>query len=171
MALSTLRSLAASWHCFMAFSYVSRSIGLSTAPTSLPYPWKSTETPISSNGQQHTHKQCRESAPIYVTSSPYVCKVAGCIAPLFQMKYLLGSHANVHSSVTPCYYCLAEGCPHAEGGKGFKRADAIVPCSIAESNSRDTGDNNRRTTIGGRRRAKAGLRRGNPLSSTRTQKH
>lgn len=40
-------------------------------------------------------------------------------------KYLLNSHANVHSSVRP-HYCPVKGCPRSEGGRGFKRKNEMI---------------------------------------------
>ncbi|KAJ4860112.1 hypothetical protein T069G_05100 [Trichoderma breve] len=55
----------------------------------------------------------------------YSCTYPGCTAPPFQTQYLLNSHANVHSSVRP-HYCPVQGCPRAEGGKGFKRKNEMI---------------------------------------------
>lgn len=55
----------------------------------------------------------------------YSCSYTGCTAPPFQTQYLLNSHANVHSSVRP-HYCPVQGCPRAEGGKGFKRKNEMI---------------------------------------------
>lgn len=35
------------------------------------------------------------------------------------------SHANVHSQSRP-HYCPVQGCPRAEGGKGFKRKNEMI---------------------------------------------
>lgn len=55
----------------------------------------------------------------------YICFVEGCKAPPFQTQYLLNSHANVHSQSRP-HYCPVQGCPRAEGGKGFKRKNEMI---------------------------------------------
>lgn len=55
----------------------------------------------------------------------FVCKSSGCSAAPFQTKYLLNSHANVHSSLRP-HYCAVRGCPRSEGGKGFKRKSELT---------------------------------------------
>ncbi|KAJ1335252.1 general transcription factor IIIA [Microdochium nivale] len=55
----------------------------------------------------------------------FVCSFQGCTAPPFQTQYLLNSHGNVHSSARP-HYCPVNGCPRAEGGKGFKRKNEMI---------------------------------------------
>ncbi|KAH7140291.1 hypothetical protein B0J13DRAFT_447171, partial [Dactylonectria estremocensis] len=55
----------------------------------------------------------------------YVCTFSGCTAPPFQTQYLLNSHVNVHDSRRP-HYCPVQGCPRAEGGKGFKRKTQMI---------------------------------------------
>ena len=47
------------------------------------------------------------------------------VQPLIPLKYLLNSHANVHSSNRP-HYCSVKGCPRSEGGKGFKRKNEMI---------------------------------------------
>lgn len=59
------------------------------------------------------------------TTKVYVCTFTGCTAQPFQTKYLLKSHANVHSSSRP-HYCPVHGCPRAIGGKGFKRKNEML---------------------------------------------
>jgi len=58
-------------------------------------------------------------------SGGYVCSFSGCTAAPFQTQYLLNSHANVHSSARP-HYCVVQGCPRSEGGKGFKRKNEMI---------------------------------------------
>ncbi|KAH6604092.1 meiosis mei2 [Trichoderma cornu-damae] len=55
----------------------------------------------------------------------YVCTYDRCTAPPFQTQYLLNSHFNVHSSARP-HYCPVQGCPRAEGGRGFKRKNEMI---------------------------------------------
>lgn len=72
----------------------------------------------------------------------FQCTYPGCTAQPFQtqvcfyhsfhtvqllipVKYLLNSHANVHSSIRP-HYCSVKGCPRSEGGKGFKRKNEMI---------------------------------------------
>jgi hypothetical protein len=73
----------------------------------------------------------------------FQCTYPGCTAQPFQTqvglfprsscssrnsdldKYLLNSHANVHSSNRP-HYCSVKGCPRSEGGKGFKRKNEMI---------------------------------------------
>lgn len=55
----------------------------------------------------------------------YTCTFEGCKALPFQTQYLLNSHANVHSQARP-HYCPVQGCPRAEGGKGFKRKNEMI---------------------------------------------
>ena len=44
---------------------------------------------------------------------------------LIASKYLLNSHANVHSQNRP-HYCSVKNCPRSEGGKGFKRKNEMI---------------------------------------------
>ncbi|KAI9817991.1 MAG: hypothetical protein M1832_004512 [Thelocarpon impressellum] len=55
----------------------------------------------------------------------FKCDYPGCPASPFPTQYLLNSHANVHSQDRP-HYCPMPGCPHAEGGKGFKRKNEMI---------------------------------------------
>ncbi|KAH6952395.1 hypothetical protein BKA56DRAFT_709442, partial [Ilyonectria sp. MPI-CAGE-AT-0026] len=55
----------------------------------------------------------------------YVRDFAGCTTPIFRTQYLLVSHVKVHSPAHP-HYCPVQGCPRAEGGKGFKRKNEMI---------------------------------------------
>ena len=55
----------------------------------------------------------------------YKCKFPGCTAAPFNTQYLLDSHACLHSQARP-YFCLVQGCPRSEGGKGFKRKNEMI---------------------------------------------
>lgn len=58
-------------------------------------------------------------------SGGFKCEHPNCNAPPFQTQYLLNSHANVHSQTRP-HFCPVQGCPRAEGGKGFKRKNEMI---------------------------------------------
>lgn len=55
----------------------------------------------------------------------FVCTFSGCTAAPFPTRYLLNSHAAVHSSARP-YYCHVPSCSRSEGGKGFKRKNEMI---------------------------------------------
>jgi len=84
------------------------------------------------------------SSPVDAPMGNYHCSHTGCNAVPFQTQYLLkyvlsraattlqkpatncsSSHANVHSQSRP-HYCPVQGCPHSEGGKGFKRKNEMI---------------------------------------------
>jgi len=109
------------------------------------YNGTNTETPSTDNSMS-TPANIIDRMSIDGITNPqiggYQCTYPGCTAPPFQtqvcfhpsscnaqplihVKYLLNSHANVHSSNRP-HYCSVKGCPRSEGGKGFKRKNEMI---------------------------------------------
>ncbi|KAH7356440.1 hypothetical protein BKA65DRAFT_579331, partial [Rhexocercosporidium sp. MPI-PUGE-AT-0058] len=67
-----------------------------------------------------------------ITNSGFQCSYPGCTTRPFLTKFLLNSHANVHSSNRP-YYCSVKGCPRGKSEKGFKRNNKKIRHGLIHS--------------------------------------